>query len=191
MARGGVLIKGASKGAYEVTGTGTSGQVLTSNGAGADPTFQAPSGGPGGSFVGAMVKKSADETGANYTTATAVAWNTEVYDTDAFHDTVTNNSRLTIPSGVSKVNVRATIRVNNVTGNTLTQVAIRKNGSADYDGAASQDTSNANTTRDITVCGLAIPVTPGDYFEAYLFQITDTAIDVVAARSSFSIQQVE
>jgi hypothetical protein len=50
MARGGVLYKGASKSAYEITETGTAGQVLTSNGAGADPTFEAASG--SSTFVG-------------------------------------------------------------------------------------------------------------------------------------------
>src|SRR3990167_351229 len=40
----GVLI-GNGTGAVQVTGAGTSGQVLTSNGAGVDPTFQAAAGG--------------------------------------------------------------------------------------------------------------------------------------------------
>jgi hypothetical protein len=189
MARGGVLYKGASKSAYEITETGTAGQVLTSNGAGADPTFEAASG--SSTFVGAMVKKSADETGANFTTAAAVAWNTEVYDTDAFHDTVTNNSRLTVPSGITKVDVKGTIRLNSVSANVLTQIAIRKNGSVDYDGHAAQDTSNGQTTRDLSVTALGVPVTAGDYFELYLFQQTDTSVDVVALRSNFVIRKAE
>ncbi len=41
MARGGVVIRGATPSAYELTAPGTAGQVLTSNGAGANPTFQA------------------------------------------------------------------------------------------------------------------------------------------------------
>lgn len=45
MARGGVLYRGASRSAYQVTETGTAGQVLTSNGAGADPTFEDATGG--------------------------------------------------------------------------------------------------------------------------------------------------
>lgn len=40
MARGGVFIRGATAAAPELTSPGTSGQVLTSNGAAADPTFQ-------------------------------------------------------------------------------------------------------------------------------------------------------
>ena len=44
LADAGVLI-GNGTGAVQVTGAGTSGQVLTSNGAGVDPTFQAAAGG--------------------------------------------------------------------------------------------------------------------------------------------------
>ena len=40
MARGGVAFRGATLHAYELTSPGTSGQVLTSNGPGANPTFQ-------------------------------------------------------------------------------------------------------------------------------------------------------
>lgn len=46
----GVLI-GNGTGAIQVTSAGTSGQVLTSNGAGVDPTFQAAAGGGAWSFV--------------------------------------------------------------------------------------------------------------------------------------------
>lgn len=47
--------------------------------------------------VGARVKRSAVQSIAN-NTMTAVAWDQEDYDTDAFHDNVTNNSRLTVPT---------------------------------------------------------------------------------------------
>lgn len=40
MARGGVVIRGVTAGSYELTSPGTAGQVFTSNGEGADPTFQ-------------------------------------------------------------------------------------------------------------------------------------------------------
>lgn len=44
MARGGVAFRGATLRNYELTGPGTAGHVLTSNGPGADPTFQASGG---------------------------------------------------------------------------------------------------------------------------------------------------
>jgi hypothetical protein len=45
VARGGVAFRGATANNYELTSPGTSGQVLTSNGTGADPTFQTPAAG--------------------------------------------------------------------------------------------------------------------------------------------------
>jgi hypothetical protein len=51
-------------------------------------------------FQGASVWKSANQ---NLTSAsqTTITFDTEVFDTDGFHDNVTNNSRLTIPTGMS------------------------------------------------------------------------------------------
>jgi hypothetical protein len=49
-------------------------------------------------FAGARAYHNANQSIADVTT-TALALNSERYDTDAYHDTSTNNSRLTIPSG--------------------------------------------------------------------------------------------
>lgn len=47
--------------------------------------------------VGARVRHNANQTIADIT-QTAVAFNTEVFDTGGFHDNTTNNGRLTVPS---------------------------------------------------------------------------------------------
>jgi hypothetical protein len=62
-----VLIGNTSGGIGQVTGTGTAGQVLASNGPGADPTFQAPSGGPADKDV--WLSGLALPTGLGYTVA--------------------------------------------------------------------------------------------------------------------------
>ena len=48
---------------------------------------------------------SSSGTQATLTTATltALPWNSEVWDSDGYHDNVTNNSRITIPSGLGGV----------------------------------------------------------------------------------------
>lgn len=75
---------------------GTDGDVLTTHGASADPTWETPSGGSG-TFNGAMVKKSADQTAANYSTELAITWDAEVYDTNAWHN-LTSTVTITIAS---------------------------------------------------------------------------------------------
>src|SRR4249919_1380923 len=70
------------------------------------------------SLVGAMVKKSADQTGANYSAGANIAWDAEVYDTSTIHDNATNNSRLTTPAGATYVQVGCNLRFVNVTAST-------------------------------------------------------------------------
>lgn len=55
-------------------------------------------GGSGASFKGARVRHSVAQSIPN-ATITALAFDSERYDTDGFHDPATNNSRLTIPAG--------------------------------------------------------------------------------------------
>ena len=59
--------------------------------------WAAPSGGST-TVVGCSVRKTATQS-INNSTSTVVTWTTEDFDTDGFHDNVTNNSRITIPSG--------------------------------------------------------------------------------------------
>lgn len=57
--------------------------------------------GPAGSstFIGARVYHNANQSTTS-TVILALAMNSERYDTNGFHDTVTNNSRLTVPTGL-------------------------------------------------------------------------------------------
>ena len=52
----------------------------------------------GGSLTGVGVTKSATQSIAT-ATYTAISWDQEGWDTNSYHDNVTNNSRVTIPSG--------------------------------------------------------------------------------------------
>jgi hypothetical protein len=95
----GDMIIGTGSGTFDNLPIGTTGQVLT-----ADTTVSpykvkwaaAPASTP--TFVGASAKDNADQAIAN-TTYTKLTFNTEQFDTDAFHSTSTNTSRMTIPAG--------------------------------------------------------------------------------------------
>jgi hypothetical protein len=139
-------------------------------------------------FRGALVKKSADQTAANYTTITAVAWDAETYDVGGWHDNSTNNSRMTVPSGVTRVRFGACIAYANMTADTWILLSVRKNGSATYDGNPTHQAETGGTNGFCTVAGPVIEVTAGDFFELFLQVETDTSIDITAARSWFSIE---
>jgi hypothetical protein len=85
----------------------------------------------GTGLVGCALTRTTDLTVAN-STITAVGYNTEVWDTDGFHDNSTNNSRITIPAGkAGKYNVSANIIfASNGTG--VRYASLYKNGSETF-----------------------------------------------------------
>lgn len=75
-------------------GIGSTGQVLTV--AGGVPTWATPA--SGSTFVGVSCTGTGTQT-ISSSVNTAVTFNVEEFDTDGFHSTTTNTSRITIPSG--------------------------------------------------------------------------------------------
>jgi len=108
-------------------GVGTNGQVLTADSAEATGLkWTAPA--SGSTFVGAAVYASTGQAITN-ATVTALTWDLETIDTDAFHDNSTNNSRFTIPSGKNG-KYRISCRIGNgVSTAGLRQLRLYKNGS--------------------------------------------------------------
>jgi hypothetical protein len=137
-----------------------------------------------------MAKKSADQTGANFTSGSILAWDGEVYDVGGWHDNVTNNSRLTVPSGVNYVEVSASVRYLNNTPDTWMSLTLLKNGSATFDGACQQGFEIGGAGASISIHSGVISVVAGDYFEVSMQVETDTSVDIAAARSNFSIRAV-
>lgn len=138
---------------------------------------------------GALVKKSVDQTAADYTVATAVAWDAEVYDTHNIHSNVTNNTRLTTPTGAKRVRLKAQIELANNAANNWVELRIKKNGAA-FDGMAGQTEEIGATTPIVSCITADVNVTGGtDYFEAFL-HTQDNSVDVVAAGSWFAMEVI-
>ena len=91
----GDLLYGTSADTLGRLAIGTAGQVLKVNSGGTAPEWGAAG---GGTFVGCRLTDSGTMNISNATT-TARTFDTETFDTDGFHSTSSNTSRITIPSG--------------------------------------------------------------------------------------------
>lgn len=108
--------------------------------------------------------------------STAVAFDTEVYDTDAFHDTSTNNSRLTVPGGMAGF-YRITGGVEwafNATG--VRQASIRLNGSTFLAVSANAPVPVTDPTRQVVTTEYQLVAT--DYVELVVFQRSGGSLNV-------------
>ena len=118
------------------------------------------------------------------TTDTAIAFTTEDFDTDAFHDNVTNNSRLTVPASMGGIYlIIANVEfAANATG--LRQLTMRINGNAattNTVGMANTPTGNATRISRLSASGI-VSLSAADYVEAYVFQESGGNLNVNVAQ---------
>ena len=121
----------------------------------------------GSTFVGCQLEKITSDQSISNATPTAVTFNSEVFDTNGFHDNSTNNSRITIPSGKAGKYL-LTSQITFATNGTGTRIVkIYKNGSLfalpNISVASSSDYIAFNST---TLVDAAV----GDYYEVYAEQ---------------------
>ena len=143
---------------------------------------------------GAKVLDNSAQVIAN-TAFTVKTWDTEAYDTDGYHDNVTNNSRITIPAGVTKVRLTAHILWDFWNGNTRT-VKIRKNGSdgaiddavITYQPKISCTAGQQSGVQGYFIDSGIITVAPADYFEVLVWQNTGGNLNVTAYQSWFQVE---
>jgi hypothetical protein len=115
------------------------------------------------SYRGAAVYKAAagEQTITKSGSATAIAFASELFDTDTIHSTSSNTSRLTVPAGVTKVRLYAYI-VGLSADPDSTKMYFRKNGS----GYLMMSLHNQNYGSIFHACSTPVlSVTSGDYFE--------------------------
>jgi len=101
----------------------------------------------------------------NNNTQTVVSWSSERFDTDGFHSTTTNTSRITIPSGLAgKYLVQAKLSWNteNVTGRR--GLTIYKNGTGAH------NVAYAGTTYTGGDMSVVMDLAVSDYIQVYVYQ---------------------
>lgn len=145
--------------------------------------FSDPTGGGSAPVKEAKVAKTAPQTIPDATTI-YLTFESEEYDTDSFHDTVTNNTRLTIPENGTYLVLG---QVEFAPDNTADRLAcIQKNGSINLGLVRQPSITNAGTSQRIQVVAHA-PLIAGDYVELRAFQNTGGNLDVLTPGTFFSI----
>jgi hypothetical protein len=155
-------------------------------------TLNKPTGIKPNRFMGAVVKKAADETTADYSAAPEIPWTAEDRDTDGFHDNVTNNTRLTIPAnlGIKSVDLSVSVVTSSHLANEATTMSFIKNGAA-FNGGGGQRYDGPLTTHLLSSSVVAVPTADADYFEVEFDTETDTSITILSAFSAFRLKVTE
>ena len=157
-------------------GIGSTGNVLTV--AGGVPTWAAPAG--GSPFVGVSVWHDANQTVSNNTDFT-LAMNQETFDSNGFHSTVTNNSRLTIPVGkAGKYFVRGLIAYVS-SANGYRDVRFKLNGN--LVSLTRMQPPTAATVGAIQEASFILDLAEGDYIELVARQTSGGNLDDETAGS--------
>lgn len=136
---------------------------------------------------GCKVKKSADQTTANYSSLTALTWDSEDIDTDGFHDVSTNSERITVPAGLGGIYI-ASAWVSTSAGTVDDQIRLLlyHNNSSSTTLNLFANTMTPNSVSPYVCVTSIIPMSAGDYVEARL-QDADTSITIVSASSGLSL----
>jgi len=123
----------------------------------------------------ARVTHSANQSIAN-TTTTALAFDSEAFDTDAIHDTATNNTRLTCKTA-GRYLIYADVSWPSTGGGTIRQVGFRVNGS---DQIGFQTGPVGGGTYEVQVsASTEYTLAANDYVECVVFQDSGGALNVL------------
>lgn len=138
----------------------------------------------GGAFVGCFLSKSATQA-LTTATFTALTFNTEDIDTDGFHSTVSNTSRITIPTGKDgKYLVTPQVRFEgNATGRRI--LALYKNGVLV---ALNQFEQNPNTGAITVGNSFLISLVATDYIELFAYQTSGGNLNANTEGTYFGVQ---
>jgi hypothetical protein len=135
-------------------------------------------------FVGCSLYKSANQS-INDATYTAVTFDLELFDTDAFHNTSTNTSRITIPAGKGGkyLFVATADHAANTTG--IRQSGFWKNGSIQKGQVAHSAASGGETKQTVSAI---YDLVATDYVEFYVYQNSGAARNLLSDGTIFSCQ---
>jgi hypothetical protein len=136
-------------------------------------------------FRGCSVYQSAGATSIANNTLTALAYDSEKFDTDGFHDNTTNNSRITIPTGLGGYYL---VRLN--TRFDINAAGVRR-GMLYVNGAQITDLPEYIPSVAIYATGIAsviVKLNAGDYLQHYVYQSSSVALNIYARNEEYPFQ---
>lgn len=128
-------------------------------------------------FKGCLVYKTSNQN-IDFAVETAMTFDAEIYDTNDFHSTTANTSRITIPAGISFVRLAGQASWGSPAGvNEWRTIYIIKNGVLTADpGGVFRLVQGPASNGFLIQAGVTavVPVVAGDFFELFAFQRTDS-----------------
>lgn len=139
-------------------------------------------------FLGAKVKKTGTQALTSGVSA-IVTFDSEIFDDGGWHDNVTNNSRLTVPEGVSKIILTASIELTASAGGNHRAFFFLQNNVTTIESASSPNAFGTSLNNVYTIQSMPIEVVEDDYLE--IAANVDTAGISVLSNSYFSAYAVQ
>lgn len=137
-----------------------------------------------GAFSGALVYQSAAQSISD-NTWTSLQYASEAFDTGAYHDTATNNTRLTIPAGGDGLaRILGNVGFESLTDENTRGARLLKNGT-DVLAETRWGRACNSDQHGIAVETLDNDATAGDYYELQAFHLRGSAVNTVADRRYF------
>lgn len=151
------------------------------------------------SIRGCIARPTSDLTAQNLTAGTTVMpLGTEIFDSDTIHDTVTNNSRFTIPAGLNgKFGIFTAcvlmVNVSQGASNIYCYTRLRQNGTTQnfIDQVTTLSGTDGDGPQPTYVSSPPVQLVTNDFWE-FIVQnqadiAPDTSVDITAARTNFSL----
>ena len=169
----GDIVVGTGSGTYDNLPIGTTAQVLTADTTVSPYKVKWATPASGSTYSGASVYNSAYISIPN-NTDTALTFNTENFDTNSYHDTSTNTSRLTVPTtGKYLITANAGFAAN-ATGYRFAKIV--KNGATTVSNINTMASPNGTYDTHINN-SVVVSATAADYFEIFVFQTSGGALN--------------
>jgi hypothetical protein len=165
----GDLIAGTGADAFSRLAVGANATILTADSSEATGMKWATPAAPTVNFAGASVKNSSQSVANN--TEVTLAFTSENFDTAAYHDNTTNNSRITIPAGKAGYYlVTGEGQYNSANSTGRREMYLLKNGSFITRNAVTPSTNNYPTNMLVFPIYLAV----ADYIQLAIYQTSGT-----------------